>query len=168
MNSPRPGSAVAPEASAPAVLFVSFAAIPKDESVVSIQRVAGQRRADEANLRIVHEVVEMGASAMRFKNRLVFHALLNYFEDHPEVRHVIVPGTHRLSRNHKEFSTILQRFQAMGITIMTFAGDVVSLDNTDGDLVERVAQYMTEHSNQHRKRHRKALRDKRATTEGVA
>ena len=172
MNSSRPGSAVASEAGSSAVLFISFAAMPKDsDAAVALQRAVGQRRATQAGLRIVHEVIEMGVSAMRSKNRLAIPALLNYFEDHPDVRHVIVPGIHRLSRNHKEFSAILQRFQAMGITIMTFAGDVVSLDDTHGDLAGRVAQSMAgpHHrlSVQTEAQRRKALQDNRASTGGA-
>ncbi len=172
MNQQQPKSSGAAEGLSPAVLFVSLAAMPKDsDSAVSHQRAAGQHRAIVANLRIVHEVVEMGASAMRFKNRLAFHALLNYFEDHPDVRHLIVPGIHRVSRNDKEFNTILQRFQAMSITIVTFAGDIVSGGDTHGDLTARIAQSMVAPAGQplaqSEIRHRKALQDRQTTTGGT-
>ncbi|WP_416383162.1 recombinase family protein [Nocardia brasiliensis] len=86
------------------------------------QRAVGQRRADELNLRIVHEIVEMGASAATFKNRVAFQALRNFLDDHPDVRHVILPSLGRISRSWRNLQVILHEFEVRDISIVTFDG----------------------------------------------
>ncbi|WP_280407082.1 recombinase family protein [Nocardia brasiliensis] len=111
----------------PAVLFISFAAVPKDpDTRIDRFREIGRQRADQAKLHLVHEVVEMGASASTFKNRIAFQALLNYFDEHREVHHLIVPSVGRLSRSWKHLRLVLEEFKLRNISVVTFDGRIAA------------------------------------------
>ena len=114
-----------PPRPATAVLFVSFASVPKNgEAATARQRELGQHRADELDLRLAHEIVEMGAAALPFERRLAFQALLNYLDDHPDVRYVMFPSLGRISRSFRNLHLILKEFDARGIRLVTFDGQV--------------------------------------------
>jgi hypothetical protein len=103
-----------------AVLFISCAAMPAHPDIIADrQRAAGQSRAAELHLRIVHEIEEFGASAVTHKNRFAMHALFNYLDDHPEVRHVIFPSIGRVARTYRDFEVIHKRLAARNIVICT-------------------------------------------------
>ncbi|WP_433576810.1 recombinase family protein [Nocardia brasiliensis] len=118
----------------PAVLFISFAAIPKHDDAIDLQRKIGQQRADELGLQIVHEIEELGASAMRFKNRVAFQALLNYFDDHPEVRYVIFPSMGRISKSVANLVTIMKEFEGRNVSIVTFDGRIATSSDIQASL----------------------------------
>lgn len=108
-----------------AILFISFATAPRDPDARTDRfREIGQQRADKAHLRLVHEIVEMGASATTFQNRVAVQTLFNYFDNHPDVRYLIVPSIGRLSRNWKNLRLILKEFRTRNIYILTFDGHI--------------------------------------------
>ncbi|BCK57859.1 hypothetical protein NWFMUON74_56310 [Nocardia wallacei] len=127
-----------------AVLFISFAAVPKDpDKRIERFRELGRLRADEAKLHLVHEVVEMGASATTFKNRIAFQAVLNYFDEHPEVRYLIVPSIGRLSKNWKNLRLILEEFKTRNISVVTFDGVIAASGEIEASIGMAV-RYLTE------------------------
>ncbi|WP_433194317.1 recombinase family protein [Nocardia sp. CA-107356] len=119
MNSPDRGSAVAPEGGAPAVLFMSFARTPKNQD---LQREIGIRRADESKLRLVHEIVEVGSAATPYDKRWALNALFGYLDEHPDVRHVLLPSLGRVSRSWQNLGPILKEFENRHVVIVTFDG----------------------------------------------
>ncbi|CAM4364824.1 hypothetical protein NONI108955_22785 [Nocardia ninae] len=74
----------------------------------------------------------MGVSATKFKNRLAFKALLNYLDDHPEVRHVMVPSIGRVSRSWRNLQAIMAEFEARNVCVVTFDGQVVPSSDAAG------------------------------------
>ncbi len=110
-----------------AVLFLSMArARPgtkgNEPIAIAAQRDLGRDRARELNADIVGEFVEVGAAATRWQARPVVNELLAYLDEHPAVRYVIFPGTHRLSRKPDDFHDLMRQFDDRGVVVAFSSG----------------------------------------------
>ncbi|WP_280448637.1 recombinase family protein [Nocardia brasiliensis] len=113
----------------PAVLFLSIAASPVtalatgDEPIkIQVQREAGFRLADQQQLGIIKEFVEIGAPATSLRRRPVLRNMLTYLQQHPEVRFAIFPGPHRFSREVGHSARLQKRFRQLRVGIMLATG----------------------------------------------
>ncbi|WP_280317089.1 recombinase family protein [Nocardia wallacei] len=115
----------------PAVLFLSVAARSQADQAaggepISIQRQrnTGLRIADERQVGIVKEFVEVGTPAISLRQRPVLRRMLAYLERHPDVRIAIFPGLHRFSRNFASGQHLYNRLHQLGIDVILASGDI--------------------------------------------
>ncbi|WP_169811400.1 recombinase family protein [Nocardia anaemiae] len=115
----------------PAVLFLSVAARSKADQAaggepISIQRQrnTGLRIADERQVGVVKEFVEVGTPATSLRQRPVLRRMLAYLERHPDVRTAIFPGLHRFSRNFESGQHLYNRLHKLGIDVILASGDI--------------------------------------------
>ncbi|WP_225058565.1 recombinase family protein [Nocardia sp. alder85J] len=142
----------------PAVLFISFARVPAHADLVTLQREHGKRRADELGLRLVHEIVEMGASAVASKNRFAIQALCNYLDDHPNVRHVVFPHIGRVARTRRDYKVIQEQLKKRSVVIVTADGLLSGDDDPQRKLFDHVLLSLAEQDTPNHRRSRSSRR----------
>ncbi|BDT94165.1 hypothetical protein IFM12275_41410 [Nocardia sputorum] len=131
-----------------AVLFLSIASSNGATGgllTIAAQRKHGQRKAADLNARVVHEFVEIGVAATDYHKRPAMREMLDYLDQHTNVRYVIFPSVGRVSRRLEDFQELISQFDSRGV-VVTFPYGAAGMSPTAREALWHATEWTRERS----------------------
>jgi len=82
------------------------------------QREAAYAKAEELNMNLVGEFVEIGAPATSLAKRPALQQMLAFLAEHPDVESVIFPSMGRFARSQSHGLTLRDDFRQLGVAVI--------------------------------------------------
>lgn len=101
---------------------------------LSAQENSIRKYANEHNIRIVDDYIDIAKSGTSIKNRSGYQQMMSDLEKHPEVKHIMAHTLDRLHRNAREQLNMIYELKAKGIGILTSTG----LDTLDEECMSEI------------------------------
>ena len=152
-----------------AVLFLSMASSrgARTENgelhMIAAQRKQGSQKAAFLNARVIHEFIEIGVAATDYRKRLVMRELLDYLDQHPDVRYVIFPTVGRVSRKLEDFHALTRQFDDRSVVVTFSSGDPVLLRPAAREAIWLTGEWARQQVSRERATRRKAALSRTST-----
>lgn len=116
--------------------------LDEDGNSIATQREWGLKKARHLKARIVREFVEPGQSAQTIEKRSEFKKLLQYIDDNPGVRYVVIYMRSRAFRSFADATITKRRLEEKGVRLVSAKEEFG--DGYMGDAMEAITDIMNE------------------------
>lgn len=116
--------------------------LDEDGNSIATQREWGLKKARQLQARIVREFVEPGQSAQTIEKRSEFKKLLQYIDDNPGVRYVVIYMRSRAFRSFADATITKRRLEEKGVRLISAKEEFG--DGYMGDAMQAITDIMNE------------------------